>query len=165
MQDVLLLSHPTFGVLGILASVWTFVEVLNASDANRRRIWIASMVTAICFGLAWILGGWYYVMYYHIDKAIIMNGPVPWAHSFFMESKEHLFFIPLILAFYLPLVACLNLAVNKTARSMALVVAAFIALNGIAIEGAGAIINWGAKTTMSQTLQMGGHSGYSEEAQ
>lgn len=94
-------------------------------------------------------------MYYHGgDQQIILKGPVPWAHSFFMETKEHLFFIPLILAFYLPLVARLRLSVNRAARVMVLVVTAFIALNGLAIEGAGAIINWGAKTALAQTAQM-----------
>jgi hypothetical protein len=62
-----------------------------------------------------------------------------------METKEHLFFIPLILALYLPIVTATNLAASRGARSMALVVAGFIVLNGLAIEGAGAVVNHGAK--------------------
>lgn len=34
-NDIILMLHPTFGVLGILAAVWLFVEVLNASQENR----------------------------------------------------------------------------------------------------------------------------------
>ncbi|MGA7982568.1 MAG: hypothetical protein WCA32_20395 [Chromatiaceae bacterium] len=154
MKDVLLFLHPTFGVLGLLAAVWVFVEALNASEANRHRLWLASLVVAACFVLTWILSGWYYVVFYHTDKAIILKGPVPWAHSFFMETKEHLFFIPLILALYLPFVARLKVAVNRPARAMVLVVTALIVLNGLALEGAGAIINWGAKTALAQAAQM-----------
>jgi asparagine N-glycosylation enzyme membrane subunit Stt3 len=154
MKDILLFSHPTFGVLAILAAVWAFVEALNAGEANHRRLWLASLAVAGFFVLAWIFGGWYYVAYYPTDKAIILNGPVPWAHSFFMETKEHLFFIPLILALYLPLVARLNVAVNRPARAMVLAVTALIVLNGLALEGAGAIISWGAKTALAQSAQV-----------
>jgi hypothetical protein len=152
-KDVILFLHPTFGVLGILAAAWVFVEALNASEANRRRIWIGSLWVAALFALTWFFSGWFYTLYYKTgDQAIIQHGPVPWAHSFFMETKEHLFFIPLVLAFYLPFVARLNLAVNKAARAMVFVVTALIVLNGLAIEGAGAIINWGAKTTLAQEV-------------
>ena len=149
MKDVLLFLHPTFGVLGLLAAVWVFVEALNATDGNHRRLWLASLTVAACFVLAWLLGGWYYVVFYHTDKALILQGPYPWAHSFFMETKEHLFFIPLILALYLPLVARLRLDVNHAARVMVLVVAGLIVLDGLALEGAGAIINWGAKSALA----------------
>jgi hypothetical protein len=62
-----------------------------------------------------------------------------------METKEHLFFIPLILALYLPIVARNRIYASSGARHMVLAVAALIALNGLAIEGAGAIINYGVK--------------------
>ena len=151
---VLLFLHPTFGVLGTLAAVWVFVEALNATDGNQRRMWIASLTTAGLFILTWFFAGWFYTVYYHGgDQQIILKGPVPWTHNFFMETKEHLFFIPLILALYLPFVARLRLSANKPARAMVLVVTALIALEGLAIEGAGAIINWGAKTALAQTAQ------------
>jgi hypothetical protein len=165
-KDVLLFLHPTFGVLGLVAAVWVFVEALNATDGNQQRIWYGSLVVAGLFLLTWFFAGWYYTVYYHSgDQQIIEHGPVAWAHSFFMESKEHLFFAPLILAFFLPFVARLRLSVNKTARTMVLVVAAFIALNGLAIEGAGAIINWGAKTALAQTVEMAPAATQTKEAQ
>ena len=154
LKIVLLFSHPTFGVLGTLAAVWVFVEALNAPDANQRRIWIASLTVAGLFILTCFFAGWFYTVYYHGgDQQIILKGPVPWAHSFFMETKEHLFFIPFILALYLPFVARLRLSANKPARLMVLVVSALIVLEGLALEGAGAIINWGAKTALAQTAQ------------
>ena len=164
MRDVLLFLHPTFGVLATIAAVWVFVETLNVTDANRRRIWLGSLTVAGLFVLTWFFAGWYYTVYYHSgDQQIIEHGSVPWAHAFFMETKEHLFFIPLILALYLPFVVRLNLVANRTARNMVLVVTALIALNGLALEGAGAIINWGAKTTLAHTVQMSSSSTGSNE--
>ena len=153
LKDILLFLHPTFGVLAVVASVWVFVEALNASDANQYRIWLGSLAVAALFVLTWFFAGWYYTVYYgHGDQLLIVKGPVPWAHDFFMETKEHLFFIPAILALFLPFVARVRISTNKPARSMILVVTALIALNGLAIEGAGAIINWGAKMALAQTV-------------
>lgn len=150
-SDILLFAHPTFGVLGILSAVWVFVETLNASQQNAARTRLAAMTTTICIAMAWILGGYWYVHYYAPEKAIILKGPWPFAHNFFMEVKEHLFFIPLILAFYLPFAVRDNLAGNKAARSMVLAVTLLIVMSGLAIEGAGAIINYGVKVAFIHT--------------
>lgn len=155
MSDIILFAHPTFGVLGIMAAVWILVEAINASEANQHRIRWAAYAVTICILGAWILGGFWYVNYYAPEKAIILKGPWPWAHDLFMETKEHLFFIPLILALYLPIVAARKLAQNAAARTMVMVVATFIILNGLAIEGAGAIINYGVKVAFVHTGQKG----------
>lgn len=145
MSDIILFAHPTFGVLGILAAVWVFVEALNASEGNAARIRTAAIAVAVFIGLAWVLGGYWYVNYYAPEKAIILKGPFPWAHNLVMETKEHLFFIPLVLAFYLPFATRDKLFANTAARTMVLSVAALIALSGFAIEGGGALINYGVK--------------------
>jgi hypothetical protein len=145
MSDIILFAHPTFGVLGIIMAVWVFVETLNARPENAARIRLAAFSVTGCIVAAWMLGGFWYVNYYYADKAVILKGPWPWAHNFFMETKEHLFFIPLILALYLPIVARSRLSVSKGARNMVLAVTALIVLNGLAIEGAGAIVNYGVK--------------------
>jgi hypothetical protein len=145
MNDVILFAHPIFGMLGVLASVWVFVEALNASEANRSRIRIAAFIVAGCFVAAWALGSYWRMAFYASEKAIILKGPWPWAHNFVMETKERLFFIPLILSLYLPIAVAGNLAKNGGARVVALVVAGFIVLNGLAIEGAGAVISYAVK--------------------
>jgi hypothetical protein len=155
MSDIILFAHPTFGVLAIMAAVWALVEALNASETNQRRIRLAAAAVTVCVVAAWLLGGFWYVNYYYADKAIILKGPWPWAHNLFMETKEHLFFIPLILALYLPIVAAKRLASNAAARAMVMVVATFIILNGLAIEGAGALINYGVKVAFVHTGQKG----------
>ena len=63
MSDIILFAHPTFGVLGIMAAVWTLVEALNASEANQRRIRLAAAAVTVCIVAAWLLGGFWYVNY------------------------------------------------------------------------------------------------------
>jgi hypothetical protein len=151
MSDIILFAHPTFGVLAILAAVWVLVEALNVSSANLTRLRYAALAVTVFMVLAWILGGYWYTVYYAPEKAIILKGPWPWAHDFVMETKEHLFFIPLILAIFLPIATAANLAVNRGARAVVMAVAAFIILNGLAIEGAGALINYGVKVAFVHT--------------
>jgi hypothetical protein len=148
---ILLFMHPTFGVLAIMASVWVFVEALNASAANAARIRIGGMIVAVCISAAYVLGGYWYTHFYAPEKAIILKGPVPWAHNLIMETKEHAFFIPLVLALYLAIVTRQKLTNNPTARAMVLSVAALVFLSGFAIEGAGAIINFGVKAALMTT--------------
>jgi hypothetical protein len=145
MSDIILFAHPTFGVLGILAAVWVIAEAINASPENAGRIRVAALAVTAFIVAAWVLGGFWYVNYYYADKAVILKGPWPWAHDFFMETKEHLFFIPLILALYLPIAARNKLHLSRGARNMVLAVAALVMLNGLAIEGAGAVVNYGVK--------------------
>lgn len=151
MNDVILFAHPAFGVLGVLAALWVFVEALNASEANRARIRLAAFIVTGCIVMAWALGGYWYTVLYPPEQAIILKGPWPWAHNLVMETKAHLFFIPLILALYLPLAAAANLARNAGARVVVMTVAAFIVLNGLALEGAGAVINYAVKIAFVHT--------------
>lgn len=149
MSDIILLAHPIFGVLGIILAVWVFVDALNASPSNAARIRKAAYAVTVFIVLAWVLGGYWYVYYYAADKAVILGGPFPWAHNLIMETKEHLFFVTLILALLLPVAARANLAANKSARTMVLTVAALVVLSGLAVEGAGALINFGAKAALA----------------
>jgi hypothetical protein len=153
-SDVILLAHSTFGVLGTLSAVWVFVETLNASEENAGRIRKAASLAALCMGVTWIVGGYWYIHFYPLDRALILKGPWPFAHTLFMETKEHLFFIPLILSLYLPIVAGEKLYANAAARKMVLRVSMLIVLSGLAIEGAGAIINHGAKIALTRSTQV-----------
>jgi len=65
-----------------------------------------------------------------------------------METKEHLFLITGILAFLLPVVAREKLYPNAVARKLVLAVAALIVITGLAVEGAGAVIEHGAKVAL-----------------
>jgi hypothetical protein len=148
ISDVVLLGHAACGILGTLAALWVFVEVLNAREENARRIRWGATAVVICMCAACVLGGYWYLTAYPAEKAIILKGPWPSAHNVFMETKEHLFFVTLILALYLPIAAAEQLDANAMARKMVLCVALLIVLTGMAIEGAGAIVNHGVKVAL-----------------
>lgn len=145
-KEIILMLHPTFGVLAILAAVWVFVEVINVGPHNQARIKTASMVLATLMWLTYLVGGYWYVMFYAADKSIIKAGPWPFAHSFFMELKEHLFFGLLLISTYFPIAASgKQLVVNRSARNLLLMLSALVVLLGLAMEGSGAVIGLGVK--------------------
>lgn len=146
--ELILMMHPTFGVLAIVASVWVFVEALNAREANQGRIRAASIIVAILIWLAYIVGGYWYVVFYGGDKAIIKAGPWPFAHDFFMETKEHLFFMLLLLATFLPIAAYGDVVHRLAARAVVLWSSALVVLMSLAMEGAGAFISMGVKVAL-----------------
>jgi len=148
IRDVTLLGHAAFGVTGCLAALWVFVEALNAKPGNAVRIRAAALMTAVSMAAAWICGGYWYVHFYPAEKVLILDGPWPFAHSLFMEVKEHLFFITAILAFLLPVITRDKLHASAAARKVALSVAALILITGLALEGAGAVIEHGAKVAL-----------------
>ena len=105
MNELILMAHVMFGVGCIVTTVWVFVDVLNVSETNHGRIRKMSWAAAVFMWLAFVIAGYWYVFFYKADKAIILKGPWPFAHSFFMETKEHLVILLLMLATYLPITA------------------------------------------------------------
>ena len=145
MNEVILMAHVLFGVGCLLTTLWVLVDTLNASPKNLARIHRLSKVAAACMWVAFAIGGYWYVVFYKVDKAIILKGPWPFAHQFFMETKEHLVILLLLLATYLPIAAAGNLVANRDARRVVLVVATLIIGLALTAEGDGAIIAMGVK--------------------
>jgi len=79
---------------------------------------------------------------------MILKGPWPFAHNLFMETKEHLFFATAILAFLLPIACREELYANAIARKLVLSVSAMVVITGLALEGAGAVIDHGVKVAL-----------------
>jgi len=142
------MTHVLFGVGCVLAAVWVFVDALNACESNLKRIQWVSRASAVFMWLSFLVGGYWYVVFYPADKAIILKGPWPFAHEYFMETKEHLVILLLLLATYLPIAASNPLAANREARRLVLWLAALILLLGLIIEGHGAIIAMGVKVAL-----------------
>lgn len=143
-EQGLLMSHVLFGVLGILLGVALFVDVLNSNPNNAQRIKLVSLAVAAAVVLSYLLGGYWYVTLYGADRAIIKAGQWPWAHNYFMEVKEHVFFLMLLLAVYLPIVVHKSLPlIDRGKRNLILGIAALIVLIGLSMESAGAIISKG----------------------
>jgi hypothetical protein len=145
VTELILMAHVLFGVACLVTSVWIFVDVLNVSETNHARIRRLSCAAAAFMWLAFLIGGYWYVVFYKADKAVISKGPWPFAHSFFMETKEHLVIPLLMLATFLPIAAAGNLSANKDERRVVLWTAALVALLSLVIEGEGAIIAMGVK--------------------
>ena len=139
------MAHVFFGVACVLASGWVFVDTLNVRDTTLGRIRLVSRAAAVFMWSNFLLGGYWYVVFYKVDKAIILNGPWKFAHNFFMETKEHLVITLLLLVSYLPIAAANNLAANRDARRLVLFVAAPVALLALFMEGEGAVIAMGVK--------------------
>jgi hypothetical protein len=155
-NNVLLLIHPALGGLAMLCSLWVFVDTLNVSEASLARIKNISILCAILMWLTYIIGGFWYVAYYAPDKAVIKAGPWPFAHGFFMETKEHVFLMLLLLATYLPIAASGNLVASKAARKVVLWVAGLIVPISLSMEGSGAIISIGVKIGLLLKQAQGG---------
>ena len=155
MKDVLLMAHAGFGVAGCLTALWVFVDALNAKPENARRIQTLAVLTAVFMAAAWICGGYWYVRFYPAEKALILKGPWPFAHNIFMETKEHLFFITGILALLLPVVTRERIASNLAARKLVVSIAALVVITGLAVEGAGAIIDHGVKVALLSRVTPG----------
>jgi hypothetical protein len=147
-SDVILLAHAAFGITGCMAALWVFVDALNARPGNASSIQRAALVAAVSVTAAWICGGYWYVRFYPPEKTLILKGPWPFAHNLFMETKEHLFFMTGILALLLPIATRERLYSNSAARKLVLSTAGLIVITGLAVEGAGAVINHGAKVAL-----------------
>jgi hypothetical protein len=147
-NELILMLHPTFGVLAIIATVWVFVETLNAREVNAGRIRNVGVLAAVLMWLSYIVGGYWYVVYYGADKAIINAGPWPFAHSFFMETKEHVFLMLLLLSTFLAIAVQGQVVRVKAARDLVLWVSGLVVLMGLAMEGAGAFISMGVKVAL-----------------
>ena len=102
--------------------------------------------------LAYIVGGYWYVVYYGADKAIIKAGPWPFAHGLFMETKEHLFFMVLMLATFLPIATAGDAVKRAGGRTVVLWSSALLVLMILAMEGAGAFISMGAKVGLQAKM-------------
>ena len=91
-------AHAALGELGAIGFLWVLIEILNPTPQRVRRAKIVALVSVILLLASWLVGGWYYVNVYSLDvKPIIKEGPRPWAHFIFTETKEHVFmFLPFL---------------------------------------------------------------------
>jgi hypothetical protein len=144
VNQAIMMSHVVFGVLGILFAVALYMDVLNAGEGNLERTKKLSIAVAVCIVLSFLIGGYWYVAFYGHDRDIIKAGQWPWAHNYFMEVKEHIFFIILMLSIYLPIAVHGNVPLqDRKKRNLILGVCMLIILLGMFTEGAGGLISKG----------------------
>ncbi|MEK7177151.1 MAG: hypothetical protein AAB719_02565 [Patescibacteria group bacterium] len=101
-----LVVHVLTGVLGIGLHNVTLMHILKKTPdyaSIMRLAWSAFVMYLISWGTS----AYYYVTYYGTSvKPRILAGNAPFAHNFFMETKEHIFLV-------LPFVA-LSIALSVT---------------------------------------------------
>jgi predicted membrane channel-forming protein YqfA (hemolysin III family) len=135
-------------MLCLIGSLWIFVDTLHANPGNLVRIRGASLFVAIVMWIAYLVAGYWYLVFYPKDKAIILRGPWPFSHNVFMETKEHLVIMLLLAATYLPIAARGNLASSQSARSVVLWTAGLVLALALIADSFGAIIGMGVKVAL-----------------
>ncbi|MEK6836416.1 MAG: hypothetical protein AABX94_01975 [Nanoarchaeota archaeon] len=152
MVSSLIAIHAFLGEAGIIAFIWVFIELLNPSKERVNRAKFAALLGTIFFLLSWLSGGYYYVQDYGVNvKPVIKEGPQPWAHSIFTETKEHVFL-------FLPFLAILTLSIlkkydkdllkNNNTKKAILYLCIIIVIIGALMAGMGYLISTGYRTAL-----------------
>jgi hypothetical protein len=85
MRDIILYLHIIVGLSLIVLPIVILLQI------QKKSAWLKSL-SAITAGLSWLLlplSGKLYLTFYPATKTLIKAGAWPWAHSIFMETKEH----------------------------------------------------------------------------
>ena len=101
MVSLLIGIHAALGELGGIGFLWVLIELLYPTPQRIRQAKTVALISVIFLFLSWMTSGYYYVNVYGNDvKPLIKEGPQPWAHGIFMETKEHIFlFLPFLSLF------------------------------------------------------------------
>lgn len=119
-----------------------------ANVRTNKRIKIAAIGSLVSFVLSWLIGGFYYVKFYGVlVKPIIKASSAPWAHSIFMETKEHVFLFVVPLALTLVFLSLLSVddLKNYNLRKLFMVLTILTASISLLIGAMGFIISASAR--------------------
>jgi hypothetical protein len=146
--------HAALGELAGFAFLWAFVEILGPSQERIKRAQIASIVGLILVIASWLTGGFYYVTYYGANvKPLIKEGPSPWAHLIFMETKEHVFlFLPFLAATATALILTYGARMKEdaSARKAFMVMSGLSVLMVLSVAFMGFIVTTGYRDALAQ---------------
>lgn len=143
--------HAALGELGAIGFLWVLIELLNPSALRISRAKIVAVIATILIFLSWLSGGFYYVEYYGPVKAIIKEGPQPWAHLVFTETKEHIFlFLPFISILTTAMLIKYEKAIlkNKNIRHSIMALSLAIFLLAVLVGVMGYLISTGARIAL-----------------
>ncbi len=138
--------HVIIGMTGVIAFAGVWMNMLRSKLPLKFLRW-SSAVGFVAFITSWFTGGYYYAIYYGaVAKPIILKGSYPWAHSFFMEAKEHIFlFLPFLAAAMFIALLILGERIEEEAplkktltwlAGVIVVLGISMALSGVIISGA-----------------------------
>lgn len=152
MINPLIGIHAAAGEAGVFAFLWVLVELLNPTTQRIARSKIAALAGTILIFVSWILGGYYYVVFYgSLVKPVIKAGPMSWAHGIIMETKEHLFlFLPFLAILAIGLIYHYKeeLLINKRVKLFILLICGLIILIGLSMAGMGYMISAGFRSAL-----------------
>lgn len=151
-RELMLPLHAAFGELGTLLAVWIAAELVRVDAASLPRIRHLSCLCATLMWMAAFVGGFWYLSYYPADKAAVIAGPWPWAHTVIMETKEHIFFLLLLVANFMPIAVRWSDPVgNAKHRRLAIATAVTIAVLGLSMVELGNLVNMGFRMAFRAT--------------
>lgn len=144
----LLSLHVVTGLLGIIAfaavGLWLMRQILPLRSLRWASAWGVLFLI-----LSWLSGGYYYATYYgKAVRDVIKKGPYPWAHTIFMEAKEHVFlFLPFLGLVVGVVIFTLGprLESNPSLKKTLSVLTGILMALGIMITLAGAVISGGVR--------------------
>lgn len=136
--------HVIIAMIGVIAYAGVWMNLLKQKLPVRFLQW-SSAVGFVSFIISWFAGGYYYAIYYGAAaKPVILKGNYPWAHTFFMEAKEHIFlFLPFLSAamFITLFMAGGHLETEAPLKKALAWLAGVIAVLGIILAVSGVIIS------------------------
>lgn len=97
LQVLTLVVHDILGLTAVILSYAQWMMLLKPTT-NLPKLVRISWWASVLMVAAWVSSAYYYVSYYGASvKPIILKGRFAWAHTFFTETKEHLFlFLPVL---------------------------------------------------------------------
>jgi len=144
LLTITLVTHIILGIAAIGLAHLVLMQLLRKTPAWGWAIALASW-SAFLFFISWVTSAYYYVVYYGGSvKPVIKAGDYSWAHTIFMEGKEHIFLILPFMAITVALALRvlhknpdprLKFAVTMLAATL-VVLSLFVALSGIVVSGA-----------------------------
>lgn len=145
---IFLILHVILGLISVICSYAILLQLLrkNTSLSFLKK---ASLLNLISIWGSWLAGGYYYVLYYGPQvKPMIMKGAYTWAHTIFMEAKEHIFLMmPFVAIVFCALVFLLkdNLLANEKLKARTAALAAIFTILGTIMALSGVLISGGAR--------------------
>lgn len=147
----LVLAHAGFGAIAGIFAIWLFGELFHAREEHRGRIQYLSLLMGIFTWLAYIFGGLFYMPFYDPDKAAIKAGSWDFGHNIFMESKEHIFFMALLLVtFVVIIVYTTDFTADAGTKKVLLWTVGTIIVLGFLVETFGAIISFSYRVALEE---------------
>lgn len=127
MRDIVLYLHIIIGMLLIVLPIVILLQT------QKKSTWLKllSAATSVLSWLQLLPSAVLYILFYPATKTLIKAGSWPWAHSIFMETKEHLgLLLPIIATTAAGLVFSGKIKESKRWWILLIVLAALIGVMG-----------------------------------